>query len=109
MSALIDLFAGLGPWNWFIIGVLLMALETLVPGVHFLWFGLSAVVVDRLSEEHATVRVTTGSSPLKQGDLVRVLPNHSCVVSNLVDAVRLVDGDDAAVSGQSWLHIRASA
>jgi membrane protein implicated in regulation of membrane protease activity len=45
MSALIDLFAGLGPWNWFIVGVLLMALETLVPGVHFLWFGLSSVVV----------------------------------------------------------------
>jgi D-serine deaminase-like pyridoxal phosphate-dependent protein len=24
---------------------------------------------------------------------VRVVPNHSCVVSNLVDVVRLVDGD----------------
>lgn len=45
MSALISLFADLGPWNWFIAGVLLMALETLIPGVHFLWFGLSAVVV----------------------------------------------------------------
>jgi membrane protein implicated in regulation of membrane protease activity len=45
MSALVDLLAGLGPWNWFIAGVALMALETLVPGVHFLWFGLSAVVV----------------------------------------------------------------
>ena len=45
MSALADLIAGLGPWNWFIAGVLLMSLETLVPGVHFLWFGLSAVVV----------------------------------------------------------------
>ncbi|WP_295558698.1 NfeD family protein [uncultured Hyphomicrobium sp.] len=45
MSAFIDLFSGLGPWNWVIIGVLLMALETLIPGVHFLWFGLSAIVV----------------------------------------------------------------
>jgi membrane protein implicated in regulation of membrane protease activity len=45
MAALIALLADLGPWNWFIAGVLLMALETLVPGVHFLWFGLSAVVV----------------------------------------------------------------
>jgi len=45
MTAITDLVAGLGPWNWFIAGVLLMALETLVPGVHFLWFGLSAVVV----------------------------------------------------------------
>ena len=45
MSALIDLLVGLGPWAWVIAGVLLMALETVVPGVHFLWFGLSAVVV----------------------------------------------------------------
>ncbi len=30
---------------------------------------------------------------LKPGDLVRVLPNHACVVSNLVDSVWLVNGD----------------
>ncbi|MCC7251742.1 NfeD family protein [Hyphomicrobium sp.] len=45
MSALIDFFASLGPWSWVIAGVLLMALETLIPGVYFLWFGISAVVV----------------------------------------------------------------
>jgi D-serine deaminase-like pyridoxal phosphate-dependent protein len=49
------------------------------------------LIVERLSEEHATVRVK-GSHPLRAGDLVRVLPNHSCVVSNLVDFVQLVDG-----------------
>lgn len=48
MSALIDMLASLGPWNWVIAGVFLMALETLVPGVHFLWFGLSAFVVGLL-------------------------------------------------------------
>jgi D-serine deaminase-like pyridoxal phosphate-dependent protein len=52
-----------------------------------------ALTIERLSEEHATVRVTGGTA-LKPGDRVRVVPNHSCVVSNLVDAVRLVDGDD---------------
>ena len=30
---------------------------------------------------------------LRTGALVRVVPNHSCVVSNLVDQVWLVDGD----------------
>ena len=50
------------------------------------------LTIERLSEEHATVRVT-GGTRLEPGDRVRVLPNHSCVVSNLVDAVRLVDGD----------------
>ena len=51
------------------------------------------LIVERLSEEHATVRVS-GDTPLKPGDRVRVLPNHSCTVSNLVDAVRLVEGDE---------------
>jgi D-serine deaminase-like pyridoxal phosphate-dependent protein len=50
------------------------------------------LTIERLSEEHATVRVT-GATRLEPGDRVRVVPNHSCVVSNLVDVVRLVDGD----------------
>ena len=52
----------------------------------------ASLVVERLSEEHANVRVV-GQSRLQPGDLVRVVPNHSCVVSNLVDAAWLVDGD----------------
>jgi D-serine deaminase-like pyridoxal phosphate-dependent protein len=51
-----------------------------------------ALTIERLSEEHATVRVT-GATRLEPGDRVRVVPNHSCTVSNLVDVVRLVDGD----------------
>ena len=51
----------------------------------------ASLVIERLSEEHATVRVA-GDSRLAIGDLVRILPNHACVVSNLVDAVWLVDG-----------------
>jgi D-serine deaminase-like pyridoxal phosphate-dependent protein len=51
-----------------------------------------SLLIERLSEEHATVRVV-GASALEPGDLVRVIPNHSCVVSNLVDTVWLVDGD----------------
>jgi D-serine deaminase-like pyridoxal phosphate-dependent protein len=51
-----------------------------------------ALVVERLSEEHATVRVD-GDTHLKPGDRVRVLPNHACTVSNLVDAIRVVEGE----------------
>lgn len=47
------------------------------------------LLIERLSEEHATVRVTNGATPLEPGDRVQVLPNHSCVVSNLVDQVWL--------------------
>jgi len=48
--------------------------------------------IERLSEEHATVRVLSATRRLDPGDRVRILPNHSCVVSNLVDEVVLVDG-----------------
>ncbi len=54
----------------------------------------SSLVVERLSEEHATVRVLDGDTTLATGDLVRIVPNHSCVVSNMVDAVWLVDKED---------------
>ena len=49
--------------------------------------------IERLSEEHATVRIIDGGSPLEPGDLVRILPNHACVVSNLVDQAWLVGED----------------
>ena len=52
------------------------------------------LIVERLSEEHATVRVTPGARPLGPGDRVRVVPNHACVVSNLVDSAWLVDGPE---------------
>jgi membrane protein implicated in regulation of membrane protease activity len=48
MPALIALFADLGPWNWVIAGVVLMAFETVIPGVQLLWFGISAVIVGLL-------------------------------------------------------------
>jgi membrane protein implicated in regulation of membrane protease activity len=34
----------LGAWNWFILAVALFALETIIPGIHFLWFGMAAAV-----------------------------------------------------------------
>lgn len=52
-----------------------------------------SLVIERLSEEHATVRVE-GTTRLEPGDRVRIVPNHSCVVSNLVDCVQLVEGDE---------------
>jgi D-serine deaminase-like pyridoxal phosphate-dependent protein len=51
------------------------------------------LLVERLSEEHATVRVVSGRTPLEPGDRVRVIPNHSCVVSNLFDSVWLTEAD----------------
>jgi D-serine deaminase-like pyridoxal phosphate-dependent protein len=53
----------------------------------------AGLLIERLSEEHATVRVLDSASSLQPGDLVRIVPNHSCVVSNLVDQVWVVDGN----------------
>src|SRR5262249_49922893 len=49
MQGLLALFYGFGVWNWLILAVLLFVLEFLVPGVHFLWFGIAAVVVGALA------------------------------------------------------------
>ncbi len=55
------------------------------------------LLIERLSEEHATVRVMDGSTPLEPGDRVRIVPNHSCVVSNLVDQAWLLEGPSTAL------------
>ena len=54
--------------------------------------------IERLSEEHATVKVADDAPGLAIGDRVRILPNHSCVVSNMVDTVHLLDGDTVVES-----------
>jgi inner membrane protein len=49
MPSLFSLLAGFGAWNWFILGAVLFTLETVLPGVHFLWFGIAAIVVGALA------------------------------------------------------------
>lgn len=45
MGAL-GIVTGLGPvWNWLLLGLVLLGLEIVAPGVHFVWFGFSAMVV----------------------------------------------------------------
>jgi D-serine deaminase-like pyridoxal phosphate-dependent protein len=51
-----------------------------------------SLLIERLSEEHAVVKADRPSL-LRPGHLVRVVPNHSCVVSNLVNHVWIVDGE----------------
>lgn len=49
------------------------------------------LIIERLSEEHGVVRIGEGAPRLGIGDRVRIVPNHSCVVSNMVEAVYLAD------------------
>ncbi len=43
--------------------------------------------VSALSEEHGMVDLSRSAQKPKVGDVVNVIPNHCCVVSNMVDQV----------------------
>lgn len=60
--------------------------------------------VQKLSEEHGFVSTCPGASAGDApniGDVVTVLPNHSCPVANLADSIVVVD-DDLAADGEEW-------
>jgi membrane protein implicated in regulation of membrane protease activity len=46
---LVDLIAQLGPWSWWVLGLVLLGAELLVPGVFLVWIGLAALVVGAVS------------------------------------------------------------
>jgi len=49
--------AELGSWLWWIIGLALLILEIILPGVFMLWFGIAAIIV-------GTISLTLGESAL---------------------------------------------
>jgi inner membrane protein len=49
MSGIWVWLQSLGGWNWLILGALLLVLEALLPGMHIVWFALSAFVVGALA------------------------------------------------------------
>ncbi|ASY60109.1 MULTISPECIES: D-TA family PLP-dependent enzyme [Sinorhizobium] len=52
--------------------------------------GHDDIRIDQLSEEHGRL-VCDGPIRLKVGEQVRVVPNHACVVTNMVDAVHILE------------------
>lgn len=51
-----------------------------------------ALPVLRLSEEHGFVQ--RGDSRLGVGDVLKILPNHSCPVANLAEAIMMISSND---------------
>lgn len=39
----------LGPWNWMVLGFVLLALEIVLPGFFLLWIGIAALITGALS------------------------------------------------------------
>jgi membrane protein implicated in regulation of membrane protease activity len=44
-----SIFAELGPWNWMVLGFILLAAEIILPGVFLLWIGIAAILVGAIS------------------------------------------------------------
>ena len=43
-----DLVRDLGPWGWIVLGLVLMGLELIAPGIFLIWLGLAAVLTGLL-------------------------------------------------------------
>lgn len=39
----------LGPWNWMVLGFVLLVMEIIAPGVFMLWIGIAALVIGAVS------------------------------------------------------------
>ncbi len=48
------------------------------------------IAIDQLSEEHGRL-ISAGPIGLSVGDKLRIVPNHACVVTNMVDAVHVLE------------------
>lgn len=90
-----DYVWSLGAWNWFVLAVALFVLETVIPGVHFIWFGAAAVIVGILG-------ITFDIAWQWQLIAFAVI---SCVT---VFFVRRYASPDLAASDEPDLNIRAS-
>ncbi|WP_395448142.1 D-TA family PLP-dependent enzyme [Aminobacter sp. UC22_36] len=56
--------------------------------------GRPDISIDQLSEEHGRLR-TDGDINLTVGQRIRIVPNHACVVTNMVDGVYVYGKDKA--------------
>ena len=42
---IVQFFEWLGAWAWWVLGLILLAAEVLLPGFFFLWFGIAAILI----------------------------------------------------------------
>ncbi len=43
------IIAELGSWNWVALGLVLLTLEIIVPGIFMLWFGIAAIIIGTIT------------------------------------------------------------
>jgi inner membrane protein len=42
---ILDFIQMLGGWSWWVLGLVLLGIEVLLPGFFFLWFGIAAILI----------------------------------------------------------------
>lgn len=46
MTAIVNFLSEVDPmWSWLLLGALLLGIEIVLPGLHFVWFGFAAIIV----------------------------------------------------------------
>lgn len=98
MAEVISLIADFGYWAWLIVGLALIALETVVPGVHFLWFGVAALIMGLL----IVVLDAMGYSGLLPGYVQLVI--YACISVASVFWMRHVSAGSPGASGDDSLN-----
>ncbi|MFW5782189.1 MAG: alanine racemase [Candidatus Muiribacteriaceae bacterium] len=57
---------------------------------------IEGLFIERLSEEHGIIR-RRGASGIKEGDIIEIIPNHSCYVTNLFSNIYVIDQNSLEV------------
>jgi inner membrane protein len=88
----------LGAWNWMALGLVLLALEIMVPGIFLLWIGIAAIIVGALT-------LMIGDAAMWSWQLQIVLFLILSLVSAYIGKKVMAKGDGA--SDEPFLNQRA--
>ncbi len=88
----------LGAWNWMALGLVLLALEIMVPGIFLLWIGIAAIIV-------GTLTLVIGNAAMWSWQLQIVLFLILSLVSAYIGKKVMAKGD--GVSDEPFLNQRA--
>jgi membrane protein implicated in regulation of membrane protease activity len=58
-----SIIAELGPWNWIVLGCVLLALEIAAPGFFLLWIGVAALITGAISLVPSAFSIMLSDSP----------------------------------------------
>jgi membrane protein implicated in regulation of membrane protease activity len=88
----------LGPWNWMALGLVLLGLEIVVPGIFLLWIGIAAIIV-------GTLTLMIGGAAFWTWQLQIILFLILSLVSAYIGKKVMAKGD--GVSDEPFLNQRA--